>query len=692
VRVRAACTGWFIATLVATPAHAEIDETELSDIEDVEVLALNDLLERPVTAASRYAQKPGGSPVLVSVVDDELITLFGYRTIGDAVRGLRGMYTTNDRNYTYLGARGFSLPGDYNTRFSLSIDDHRINDTLYGQATPGAELGLPMIAVESIELIRGGAWSVHGESAMLGALQIKTASGATRPGLRVQANARAGVESYTDPAGRSKLSSRGEDVSASYGAVEHGVDVFVAGAYTYDPGLSATYYPELAAEPCLERAQQSSCNGVVQGGDNEEAGSAYLSVKYKGLALRILASRRRKQVNTGAFEAVLGMPIVTFDDRVYADVEYRKSAAYGDIVARVSADHYAYRGAYPWLDEAGQALNSDAAQARWIRSEVRGRLKRDHFGDHLSDLELGLGAESWTSSNVQTAQDQYSDGSVESYLDRTDPTAAFGVFGHVSGRAFDHIVTFGALRADYHTNSIGLVVNPQVGFVLDGGDLGRIRGSESHGYRAPNVYEQYYSSTSEISSPVLTPERSSTRELSFERYLTDNLRLLLVGFRQEVSNLIALSDEGDSVFTNVGGVVSHGFEAELEGRWDRVRLRASYARQRTRTVEGDIPSNSPSSVMYLMVTTPIAGDRATVGVETRYVNERRSFSGVELAPQFSTNVVTSIKDIAPDLHLDLGITNVFDQRGGDPGSEEHRQSVIPNDPRTVWMRLRLELP
>jgi hypothetical protein len=57
-----------------------------------------------------------------------------------------------------------------------------------------------------------------------------------------------------------------------------------------------------------------------------------------------------------------------------------------------------------------------------------------------------------------------------------------------------------------------------------------------------------------------------------------------------------------------------------------------------------------------------------------------------------TNVVMTVHRVADRMDLTLGLSNLFDQRGGTPGSAEHRQAVIPHDPRTVWARLRVELP
>jgi outer membrane receptor for monomeric catechols len=62
-----------------------------------------------------------------------------------------------------------------------------------------------------------------------------------------------------------------------------------------------------------------------------------------------------------------------------------------------------------------------------------------------------------------------------------------------------------------------------------------------------------------------------------------------------------------------------------------------------------------------------------------------------IAALFTTNAAVTIHDITKSLDLSLGVTNLFDERGGDPSSEEHRQSSIPHDPRTVWLRLSVGL-
>ena len=67
----------------------------------------------------------------MSIITADEIRKYGYRTIEDILDSVRGVYTTNDRNYGYMGIRGFNRPGDYGTRILMLLDGQRVNDALY---------------------------------------------------------------------------------------------------------------------------------------------------------------------------------------------------------------------------------------------------------------------------------------------------------------------------------------------------------------------------------------------------------------------------------------------------------------------------------------------------------------------------------------------------------------------------------
>src|SRR2546425_10257078 len=53
-----------------------------------------------VFGASKYEQKPSEAPASVSIVTNEEIQKFGYRTLSEVLRSVRGFFTTYDRNYS----------------------------------------------------------------------------------------------------------------------------------------------------------------------------------------------------------------------------------------------------------------------------------------------------------------------------------------------------------------------------------------------------------------------------------------------------------------------------------------------------------------------------------------------------------------------------------------------------------------
>ena len=92
------------------------------------------------------------------------------------------MYVTDDRNFSLVGTRGFAKPGDYNSRILLLVNGHRVNDNVFGQAEIGAEFGLDPAMFERVEIIRGPASSLYGDSAFFAVVNVITRTGASLGG------------------------------------------------------------------------------------------------------------------------------------------------------------------------------------------------------------------------------------------------------------------------------------------------------------------------------------------------------------------------------------------------------------------------------------------------------------------------------------------------------------------------------
>ena len=135
-------------------ARTDFMEMSVEELMSVEVAM--------VVGASKYEQQVTEAPASVSIVSADDIKKYGYRSLADALRSVRGTYVTYDRNYNYLGTRGFDRPGDLNTRVLLLVDGHRINDNIFESAPVGTEFPIDIDLIDRIEVIRGPSSSLDG--------------------------------------------------------------------------------------------------------------------------------------------------------------------------------------------------------------------------------------------------------------------------------------------------------------------------------------------------------------------------------------------------------------------------------------------------------------------------------------------------------------------------------------------------
>ena len=187
-----------------------------------------------VFGASERLQPVTEAPASVTFITAEEIARFGYRSLADILRSVRGMYVTDDRNFSYVGTRGFAKPGDYNSRILLLINGHRVNDNIFGQAEIGAEFGLDPAMFDRVEIIRGPASSLYGDSAFFAVVNVITRSGASLNGGSITLEAGTlGTQLVRASAGR---------------GLANGVDVAVSATFARSDGVRRLYFPASGGE------------------------------------------------------------------------------------------------------------------------------------------------------------------------------------------------------------------------------------------------------------------------------------------------------------------------------------------------------------------------------------------------------------------------------------------------------------
>src|SRR5580698_11079425 len=198
--------------LLGLAGVAALHDAAAADLAD---LSLEQLMQIGVVGASKYEQKQSQVGAAVSVITRQEIRAFGWRTLDQALASLPGVYVTYDRQFTYLGVRGFGLPGDYNTRVLVTINGNRVNDPIFDSGPSGRELPLDLDLIERIEFIPGPGGAVYGQNAMFAVVNIVTRTGAEMNGAEAAAG-------YQEP--QSLIEGR-----ASWGAhLDNGVDVLMS--------------------------------------------------------------------------------------------------------------------------------------------------------------------------------------------------------------------------------------------------------------------------------------------------------------------------------------------------------------------------------------------------------------------------------------------------------------------------------
>ena len=80
------------------------------------------LIPTPLRA---YADQQASAQAPASTVEGALAELVYYRKLADILNSIRGLYVHSDRNYSYLGVRGFGSLGSYNSRVLVMVDGYR---------------------------------------------------------------------------------------------------------------------------------------------------------------------------------------------------------------------------------------------------------------------------------------------------------------------------------------------------------------------------------------------------------------------------------------------------------------------------------------------------------------------------------------------------------------------------------------
>ncbi|HNP29462.1 MAG TPA: TonB-dependent receptor [Nitrospirales bacterium] len=632
-----------------------------------------------VYSASKYDQKITEAPSSISIVTAEEIKKYGYRNMADLLASLRGMFTTNDRTYQFLGIRGFARPSDFNTRVLILIDGHRTNDAMYDGTVIGNGFLVDIDNIDRVEVIRGPSSSLYGNNAFFAVINVWTKRGRDYQGFEVSGEQR----SYDTYKTRLNYGNR----------FSNGIEFLLSGTYLDSQGKDELYFKEFD--------DPSTNNGVSRKNDDEQAANLLGQLSWIDLTLRGVYVQRKKGIPTATYETLFNDKRTDLlDSHGFLDLRYEHDFEdQTKVVGRLFYDNYYYSGNYVYDfadpgDPADLVVSQDKAWAQWWGSEfwITKRLYNTHRFTVGGELRHNF------------RQDQKNYDRAVNLNDKRD-SVNWGVFLQDEveilnnlrlnlGVRYDHFPTFGGT-----TNPrLGLIYNP-----LPGTNLKFLYGTA---FRAPSVYEKYYHDgfNTQKPNPNLDPEKIETFEFIVEQSLGGSLRGTASLFYNKIDDLITfVTDPNDGLLfnENLQDAETLGVEVALEGKILRtVDSRVSYSFQNTEDRDTGVKlTNSPAHLAKLNLIGPLYQETLFGSLGMQYVSTRKTLAGTRTDDYLLTSLslfsrLKNIPVLGGDwirgLEISGTVYNLFDQHYGDPGSEEHLQNQIPQDGRTYRIKLTLE--
>lgn len=655
-----------VSAVMVSPAVLLASE-EMTDLTE---LSLEDLMKVTIYGASRYEQKISEAPASVTVITADEIRKYGYRTMNDILRSVRGLYVSDDHNYSYVGFRGFNRAGDYNSRVLILIDGHRINDAIYDSGLIGTEFPLDIDLIEKMEIIRGPSSSLYGTSAFFGVINITTRKAEDLKGGEISG----AVGSDDTYQGR-----------LSYGgALSNGMEMMLSGSYYTSDGERKIFFSGFD--------DPANNNGVAEDVDGDKKKSFFARLRFHNFTLEGLFSSREKEIPTGSFGTVFNDPNnETTDERGYLFLRYAHTFNdHHEITGGIFYDFYNYRGkyVYDWAepgDPPSLVLNKDYAWDRSWGGEV-------YYTGQLPGRQKFTAGMEYRSSYRQD-QKNYDEGILVNLDDKQDSTL-WAVFIQDEVRILNNLLLNVGIRHD-HYSTFGGSTNPRIALIYSPYDQTTFKLLYGSAFRAPNVYELYYNDNriSQKSNPSLDPETIKTYELVYEQSFGRNLRSSVSGFLYSIDNLISQGvdpADGFIVFNNSDEVEARGVEMEISGKWERgIEGRISYTYVEAKDKKTDQTlTNSPRHLATLNMIIPLIREKLFSALDVQYTSRRKTLQNRYTGGFGLFNLTLFSRHVIKGVDISAGLYNIFNKKYKDPSAEEHQPLVdsIPQDGRSFRLK------
>jgi outer membrane receptor for ferrienterochelin and colicin len=638
-----------------------------------------------VEAASRLTEPVEQAPASVSLISSQELRAMRYPTLAEALRGVRGVFLSDDRGYQALGFRGFGRLGSYGNRVLITLDGVPMNDDWVWSSYAGFDLRTDLEDIDHIEVVRGPGSVLYGTSAFSGVVNLVTRS------RDMPSSRELGISVAADGVARARAR-----VTQHFGG-DAGVWASLSGGRSAGQSF---FFPQYVADGPPEVA------GNARGIDGAKFVTFTGRAWWKELSLAWSVNHHDKQLPTGQFETLFG------DGRTHqadtrAFVEARFEHQLGDWISSLTRLHgnaYAYRG-YFARSPADGGVESNAYDSSWIGAEQRFVITP------TPALSLSIGGEGQLHPEAHQRGATETDGP---FLDDVQDFALAALYGSLDVRPVNGLKLSAGGRLDYYS-TFGSSFNPRLALIAQpypGGNLKIIAGKA---FKAPSVYERSYAFIGQLSNPDLTPENIYSAEIELSQRVSRTVSVTVAGYTNYIADLISLGDAPASAdgtenvqFKNTSTPIGTlGGELEVRRDWkEGWMLGAAYSFQRSVYLASDgldslltlkrsadfreVP-NSPMHLVSIKGAVPLMSRALSLMNRLTYEGRRYDVNDTadsELAQSRTPDsliwdIVLSGQEARFGLDYSIGVYNAFDSRATNPVSSEFRQRATPIQGRSL---------
>ena len=616
---------------------------------DVTDMSLEQLMQIDIVGASKYQQKQSQIGAAVSVITRDEIKAFGWRTLDQALASLPGVYVTYDRQFTYLGVRGFGLPGDYNTRVLVTINGNRVNDPIFDSGPSGRELPIDMDLIERIEFIPGPGGAVYGQNAMFAVVNIVTRKGTEVNGAELAVG-------YQQP--QALIEGR-----ASWGGrFENGVDVLMSAS-----GMNAQ------GQNLFIDYGASGKSGIAWGLDGDRAKQFYGSIARGPWSFEVVYGFEHKDDPTGAY---FSEPLVPgqFQETGYTLTQLQYQDNFVRDTLHVTARLFTAD------DVSNERLNFGGTYYAYPSTPDLAGFETRVVSTALSAHTLMVGLEAQDNYDIGQSQIVVANPALDVYV----PASSYrvGLYGQDEWRLANVLAATLGLRVD-HNDTSGTALSPRVALIWQATSDTTAKALYGVAHRAPNAFEDLADFAPSAPSLGLSGESINTLEFDLDQRVGRDLALRASFYQWTLHNLI-LENDTTQVYQNEQPVDTRGIELSSDKTWDSgARLRDSVSIQHANYRDDVEVANSPEVLAKLNFSSPLPIRGVRLGYELRYDSSRLTLGGTTLGGYTLSNLFLSTESLARGLEVSLGVGNLFGKHYAQPASANHWQDSLEQDGRSV---------